>query len=329
MSDKTRAEGRESREIIHDARDPIALLLADKRSENTRRAYRKDLIDFFRSTYGAEPTPQRVGEFLAQGTDRIAFTLAAYKGDLIARGLSEATVNRRLAAVNSLLLFARRLGLTEADVSGLVRGEKVIPYRDTTGLTPAQARRLLQQPDRTTLKGKRDYALLLLLLENALRSAEVRQLTIEDFRPDERSLRILGKGRGTQKETVTINPRTVAAIQDYLADSSHASDPQAALFQSLHPSGRGGSLTSDGLYKIVAEYAAKAGSDRRISPHRLRHTAITTALAATAGDVVRVQHLSRHARVETVMRYNDNRTGHQASVTALLGAVYEDAQDTE
>jgi len=307
----------------HHSPDLLALLLADKRSENTRRAYRKDLTDFFQSTYGQAPTPPLMKEFLAQGTDRIAFAIAAYKGDLIARSLSEATVNRRLAAVNSLLLFARRLGLTDADVSGLVRGEKVVPYRDTTGITPAQARKLLQQPDRATLKGRRDYALLLLLLENALRSAEVRQLTVEDFRPDERTLHILGKGRGTQKETVTINPHTVEAIQDYLAVSSHANDPQAALFQNLHPSGKGGGLTSDGLYKIIAEYAEKAGFERRISPHRLRHTAITTALAATAGDVVRVQHLSRHARVETVMRYNDNRSGHQAGVTALLGIAFE------
>jgi integrase/recombinase XerC len=324
-----RGEIQNPKSKIQNPEDLLSLLLADKRSQNTQRAYRVDLTDFFQSQYGAEPSPELLRVFLAQGTERIAYALAVYKGDLIARKLSEATVNRRLAALNSLLTFARRVGATDAVVTGLVRGEKVIPYRDTAGITPAQARILLQQPDRSAVKGKRDYAILLLLLENALRSAEVRGITVEDFRPDERALRILGKGRGTQKETITINLHTVQAIQDYLVASPHASNPQAALFQNLHRSRRGGGLSGTGLYRMVGGYARQAGLTGTLSPHRLRHTAITSALLATGGDVVQVQQLSRHARVETVVRYNDNRAGHQARVTALLGTLYEEADVEE
>jgi integrase/recombinase XerC len=304
--------------------DILTLLLADKRSENTKRAYRADIQDFFTAMYGAEPTPTHLAAFLAMGSERVAFLVASYKGDLISRRLSEATVNRRLSAVRSLLLFARRLGLTDADLHRLVPGEKVLAYRDTRGVTMEEARRLLVQPDRTILRGKRDFAMLLLLLENALRSAEVRTLTVADFLPAENALYITGKGRGTQKERVTLNHHTTQAIADYLSQTPHQQVMDAPLFQNLDQRSKGGTLSGWGLHKIVSGYAAAAGITRTLSPHRLRHTAITAALEATQGDVVQVQKLSRHARVETVMRYNDNRQDQQGRVTALLGALFQE-----
>jgi integrase/recombinase XerC len=304
------------------AEDIVSLLLADKRSENTKRAYRYDLHDFFQTRYGVDPTPELIGQFLALSADRIAFHIAVYKGDLISRNLSEATVNRRLAAIHSLVDYARRIGLTDANIAGLIRGEKVIPYRDTSGITSDQAIRLLSMPDRSTLKGKRDYAILLLLLENALRSAEIRMCRVSDFHPQDSTLRILGKGAGTQRSVITINDHTVSAIQDYLQTAGHASQSDAPLFQSCHRRATSSYLTGDGLYKIVGEYARRAGIEKRVSPHRLRHTSITTALDVTGGNVAVVQQLSRHASVDTVVRYNDNRVGSQARVTAMLGEVF-------
>jgi integrase/recombinase XerC len=302
--------------------DIVALLLADKRSDNTKRAYRYDLYDFFRTRFGVDPTPELIGQFLTLSAERIAFNIAVYKGDLISRNLSEATINRRLASINSLIDYARRVGLTDANIAGLIRGEKVIPYRDTSGITSEQAVLILSLPDRSTLKGKRDYAILLLLLENALRSAEIRRCRVSDFSPQDRTLRILGKGAGTQKTLITINDHTVSAIQDYLELAGHSSQSDAPLFQGCHRGAVKASLTGDGLYKIIGEYARKAGIEKRLSPHRLRHTSITTALNVTGGNIAIVQQLSRHASVETVIRYNDNRVGNQAMVTAMLGEVF-------
>jgi integrase/recombinase XerC len=55
-----------------------------------------------------------------------------------------------------------------------------------------------------------------------------------------------------------------------------------------------------------------------VSPHRIRHWSITAALDATAGDVRKVQKLSRHANLNTLMIYDDNRINHQGEVTQLL-----------
>jgi integrase/recombinase XerC len=300
--------------------DLLAMLLADKRSENTRRAYRYDWRDFFSKVYASEPTPELIRQFLALNTPQMVAVLLRYKGRLIAENLAEATVNRRLSSVLSLVKFARKVGATQADPGGFIAAEKVVSYRDTRGITPTQARLLLQQPNTTTVKGKRDYALLRLLLENALRRAEALSVTVGDFDPEARTLTISGKGRGTQRERITLSAAAVASLRVYLDARSEIS-ADAPLFVSASPAAFGKPLTPDGLYKIVQALAKQAGLDNRLSPHRLRHTAITIALDASGGDVRRVQRLSRHARLETLQIYDDNRTDLQGEVTDLLSGI--------
>ena len=305
------------------------MLLEDKRSANTRRAYQHDVRAFFLSQYGSEADPALVRAFLAQTAPQMAAQLLQYKAGLIREKRSEATINRRLSAMLSLVRFARRVGLTEADPKAYVDGEKVVAYRDTRGITSDQARRLLRQPDRTTLKGKRDYALLLLLLENALRRAEVVGLCAGDFDAGTRTIAIRGKGRGTQKERVTLSAAAVDAIQRYLEACPHAPGAEAPLFINVSPSAFGRGLTADGLYKIVSGLARQAGLPARLSPHRLRHTAITMALDASGGDIRRVQRLSRHARLETLQIYDDNRADLQGEMTQILSRILADSSEAE
>ena len=132
--------------------------------------------------------------------------------------LSPATINRRLAAVCSLLKMSYRLGLSQTDGRNLVDGEKTKSYRDTRGTNVDNLKRLLALPDRTTLRGKRDYAILRLLCDNALRRAEVCALSIGDFWPEVKRLAIMGKGR-TEKEWVTLHPSSADAVSAYLLAS--------------------------------------------------------------------------------------------------------------
>jgi integrase/recombinase XerC len=303
--------------------DILTMLLADRRSENTRRAYRHDIEAFFVNAYEAAASPERVRSFLALNTPQMVLILLRYKARLLVEGKSEATINRRMSALMSLVRFARRVGATEADPSDSLDAEKVITYRDTRGVGAEEARKLLRQPDRSTLKGKRDFALLLLLLENALRRAEICALTREDFEPDGKSIWIHGKGRGTQRERVTLSTNTVAAIEAYIIAAELSEERTTPLFINVSPAARGRGLTTDGLYKVIKELAESAGLKERLSPHRLRHTAITLALDASGGDVRRVQQLSRHARLETLQRYDDNRNDLQGEVTRMLSGLLE------
>lgn len=304
--------------------DILAMLLADRRSENTRRAYRHDIEAFFVSAYDATASAERIRQFLSLSTTQMVSILLRYKARLLSEGKSESTINRRMSAMQSLIRLARRIGVTDADPSDSLDSEKVVAYRDTRGVGIEEARKLLRQPDRTTLKGKRDFALLLLLLENALRRAEICQLTQADFEPAQRSLWILGKGRGTQRERITLSSSCVAAIEAYLEATDMPGDPTTPLFLNVSRIAAGRGLTTDGLYRIIQEIAESAGLPDRLSPHRLRHTAITLALDASGGDVRRVQQLSRHVRLETLQRYDDNRTDLQGGVTRLLSGLLED-----
>jgi integrase/recombinase XerC len=107
--------------------------------------------------------------------------------------LSSATINQRLSALKSLVEYARKQGLcnfTLIDVKGL-RSQK---YRDTRGRTVDEYRSVLAEIDRSTLLGKRDYAICRLLWDNALRRGEIVSLDRSSFLPQESKLMILGKG---------------------------------------------------------------------------------------------------------------------------------------
>src|SRR4028119_675971 len=114
-------------------RDVLAELLADKRSLNTRHAYERDLKDFFQFIAQRTPTPELVTQFLELDRFRATALVLKYKAHLIERGLKEATINRRLAAIKSLVTFARKLGQCNYTLED-IKGEKVKPYRDTTGV---------------------------------------------------------------------------------------------------------------------------------------------------------------------------------------------------
>jgi integrase/recombinase XerC len=293
--------------------DPVALLLADKRSPATRRAYAGDLRAFF----GGDPQPHQVRQFVALPVPQLALRLAEYKAELLATGAAEATINRRLAAVRSLLKLCHRVGLAQSDGSNLVDGEQARTYRDTRGVDVKTLVRLVKAPGVADLAGRRDTALLRVLCENALRRAEVCSLHVEDFSAPERRLFILGKGKGTQKEPVTVSSATVAAISLYLDSAGHVNGP---LFRNVDHRTGGTGLTPGGLYYLIRAYGEKIGVPG-LTPHKLRHSAITAALDATGGDVRKVQRFSRHAKLETLQRYDDNRADFQGQVSRQLSGL--------
>ncbi|MFM7354249.1 MAG: site-specific integrase, partial [Microcystis aeruginosa] len=130
--------------------------LATKRSTHTQRVYRRDIENFLADLN------LELGKFLTLDRHGAYALVSRYKGDLITKGLKSATINRRLAAIKSLVCFAYNCGHSEFMLEA-VKGEKLCAYRDTTGIDPETFKRVLGGIDRTSLKGIRDYALLILL----------------------------------------------------------------------------------------------------------------------------------------------------------------------
>lgn len=304
--------------------DVLAQLLDDTRSTDTKRTYEKALKDFFTKMTGHPPTPDSVLEFLhLEEKQAIAIVLKykarMMKGEGYDKPMAESTVNTRLSAIKSLVKMGRKLGVCHYNLQD-ISGEKRQKYRDTSGVSVETYQRVLAWCDRATLAGQRDYALLRLLWANALRRIEVTRLNVSDFDPEERKLRILGKGRGRQTELVDLDAATTEAISDWLTARGY-SQPDAPLFIALDPANTGHRLTGDAIRKIVANYFKKAGVKKPMSPHRIRHSAITAALDATDGNLRKVQKLSRHKNIETVTVYDDNRKKDQREMTDLLGGM--------
>jgi integrase/recombinase XerC len=297
--------------------DLLTQLLEDKRSPQTRRAYAKDLRDFFQFLTGAtEPTPLLVKEFLLLEQKQANSVVLQYKSALRKRNLSEATINRRLAAIKSLVRLGNQLGECFYSLDS-IKGDKVIRYRDTTGISKESYRLMLSIPDRATLKGKRDYAILRLLWDNALRRGEIAQTLIKDLDIEGKNLLIIGKGKGQQQQAVSLAKPTVEAILDWL-QARGETDLNQPLFMALDYAHSGHGLTGTAIYQMVRKIAELAGITKVISPHRIRHSGITAALDATDGNVRKVQKLSRHADLNTLMIYDDNRQNIQGEISDLL-----------
>ncbi|MBD2117893.1 tyrosine-type recombinase/integrase, partial [Microcystis wesenbergii] len=153
-----------------------------------------------------------------------------------------------------------------------------------------------------------------------LRRSEVSKANIGDFDPVTKTLRIFGKGRGTQSEIVSLGSGTVTAIEAWLEARGEVTTDKA-LFVSVNPGYKDGRLSTQSIYDIVKSRCQSAGISKVMSPHRVRHSSITAALEATNGDVRRVQKLSRHSSLNTLLIYDDARKSHQKQVTDILDSL--------
>lgn len=284
------------------------------RSERTLAAYRQHLEDF-RSFLKAATLEQATEAFLGRGHGPAHEVALDYRADLLSRGLTPKTVNCRLGALRSLVKVGRLLGLVAWVLE--VPDLPTTAYRDTRGPGLTGFRRLLEALDaRVDAKAARDRAALRLLFDVALRRAEVVSLDVAHLNLQAGTVSILGKAR-RERETLTLPPSTVAALQAWLG--FRGMDP-GPLFTNFDRAGKGQRLTGSGLYAIVKSLGLSVGLVVR--PHGLRHAAITEALDRTRGDVRRVQRFSRHRDLRILSVYDDNRADLAGEVAALVaGAV--------
>ena len=160
--------------------DLLADFLRLKISANTKRNYGKAIADFCSRNYHSEVSSDLLTQFLSLHQPEAVYQVFQYRQLLIEAKLAPSTINVRLSALKSFVDYARtveRCSFNLADVTCL----KVESYGDTTGIAVAGFREMLRIPDRTTIKGIRDYAILRLLWDNALRRNEICSLDVGDF----------------------------------------------------------------------------------------------------------------------------------------------------
>lgn len=284
------------------------------KNAGTVRAYRADLEAFAR--WADAPSAEAALEALLAlaGPDATAVALR-YRGALLAAGLAPATINRRFAALRSVVALARLVGRVAWALE--VPGVESVPYRDTRGPGAGGFRAMLHAlGGRQDAKGARDRALLRLLFDMALRRGEAVALDVAHFDRAAGTLAVLGKKR-RERVALTVPAPTRAALEAWLA---YRGVEPGALFVALDSAAAGVRLTGRSVARIVAAAGAVAGVGA-VRPHGLRHAAITEMLEQTGGNVARVQRFSRHRDVRTVETYNDNRADTFGELAALAAAV--------
>ena len=277
------------------------------RNERTISAYRQDLEDF-RAFVKVESMDESAWLLLSRGHGAANALALAYKTNLLGRRLQAATINRRLAALRSLVKMARTLGkvLWSLEVGNL----NVQPYRDTRGPGRVPIRRVLAKLDqRLDPKAKRDRALIRLLSDLALRVREVVSLDLEHIDLQASTISVLGKGR-CARETISLPQETKDALQGWLEVPGLNFGP---LFTNFDHSSKGGRLSATSVWRIIRGFGLG-------HPHGLRHTAITEALDITGGDIRAVQRFSRHKDMRILTLYDDNRTDLGGQVARRVAA---------
>lgn len=306
------------------AGEDLLRALLSGQSPNTQVAYRKDLHDF--AGFLGLPVGPAIEALVGHGHAAGNAAALAYRGHLVdERKLAAATVARRLAALRMVCKVARTLGRINWALE--TRNPKAEAYRDTTGPGRDGWLRMLVAAREAAATGKppavRDLAIALLLHDLGLRRDEVCGLDLAHFNPDGAEgkgvVEVLGKGK-TGRVMVTLNAPARSALLAWVAIRGDRPGP---LFHRLdRAAGKAaepGRLDGSAVYDLVGRLGRKAGLGRPVRPHGLRHQGITRGLDLSGGDVRKVQRFSRHAKVETLLRYDDNRRDDAGDIARLLG----------
>jgi integrase len=223
---------------------------------------------------------------------------------LESRGLAPGTINLRLGAVRRLAYEASDCGLLSADLAAGIRrvkGVKKVSVRLGNWLTAEQGQVLWQSPDPDRLKGKRDRALLAVLLSCGLRRHELAKHTFNHLQQREGHWAIVDlSGKGGHVRTVPVPDWVYGLVNDW---AKSAGIDSGRLFRCVSSAGRawGEGVTEKAVWHVVKEFAAKIDAPK-LAPHDLRRSCARLCRAA-GGELEQIQFLLGHVSVETTERY--------------------------
>jgi len=231
-------------------------------------------------------------------------TVSAWLSRLAQDGLGARSAARHLSAVRGLMKFLLREGVLSADPTELSARPR-FGRRLPRTLSEAEVLRLLEAPDISTLRGLRDRAMLSVTYAAGLRVSELVGLTSADVDLNRGIVSAFGKGG--KRRLVPLGSVTLDHLEAYLNARAAPSVRAAPRLRKpgpdvLFPSPRGGPLTRQGYWKIVARYARGIGLRGRVYPHQLRHSFATHLLTGGA-DLRSVQTMLGHASVATTEIY--------------------------
>jgi len=276
------------------------LVVVKGRSSLTAEEYRIDchmLFEFIKQKHGVSPDGLTLRDFSDVDIDFIKSIAIADMYDFIAycgevRKVATATRARKIVSIRQFWKYLKnKAHLLENNVAEELETPK-LPKRMPQYLSLDESIRLLIESERSP----RDYCILTIFLNCALRLSELVNLNIEQIESD--SIQIIGKGN--KERRIFHTPATKKALAAW-SEQRNTMNPQTnALFITKN----GTRVTTRGVQDIVKKYLKKAGlADRGLSTHKLRHTAATTMFRYGRVDVRTLQQLLGHESLNTTQIY--------------------------
>ena len=256
-------------------------------SDNTLSSYLRDMRQF--TDYVEER-----GISLRQV---IRTDIEHYEKYLTLKGKSASTVTRAAASIKSFYNFMLAKGqISSNPAKGIAptRVERKLPQI----LTSKEVELLLAQPECTDLKGFRDRAMLELLYATGIRVSELIGLNVDDLNLSVGMLRCISKGK---ERLIPLYPAAVRALSDYVerVRPQMIDDPgETALFVNVS----GERMSRQGFWKLIKHYQEKAGIQKEITPHTLRHS-FAAHLLENGADLQSIQEMLGHVDISSTQIY--------------------------
>ena len=223
--------------------------------------------------------------------------LEAYTGALFSQGKSAATVTRCLASLKSFYRYLLREGVVAENPANRldhVRVERKLPQI----LTSQEAALFLAQPDVGEPKGCRDKAMLELLYATGIRVSEIIGLNVADVNLERGTVHCTGRNGA---RVIPLYPAAVKALRRYLEEVRPLvieRPDETALFVNMS----GERMSRQGFWKIIKQYQEKAGIQKDVTPHTLRHS-FAAHLLENGADLRSIQEMLGHADISSTQIY--------------------------
>lgn len=230
--------------------------------------------------------------------------IISYREWLKESGRKPTTIQTYITATRLFFQWTEQEGIYP-NIAAHVKGAKLDREHKKDYLTSVQVKNVMADIDRSTLQGKRDYAMVALMITGGLRTIEVSRANIGDLSTsgDNVVLYLQGKGRDERTEYVKIDGKVEAIIRDYLKARGET-DADSPLFASLSNNSKGGRMTTRSISGVAKAAMKDAGyNSERLTAHSFRHTAVTLSLLA-GKPIEEVRQFARHANIATTMIYN-------------------------
>ena len=271
-----------------------ARLSAEGRSPATIAAYRRDLALVAR--VAGELAPGIVCREVTVGLLDEVFSAGAVTES--ERGpRSAASLHRMKAAVRAFFAWAAEAGVVDDNPARSIRMHR-LPRKLPVFLTAAEKKQLLKElKGRTDFSALRDRAMIEVLLGTGIRLGELAALDMDDIDLDAKHLRVRAKGNVPQVKFIKTDLRTL--LRRYLAERRRHGRPE---MEALFLSNRDSRLCQRQIANRLAHWLRKAGIEKELTPHGLRHTFATHLYGAT-NDLLVVQRALGHRDVSTTQIY--------------------------